>query len=70
MIEGRIRTENWTDKNTNEPRQRKTIRCTSFEILSGHTDNQVNSEGHIHNDTSLPTLQTPNPTDPTGDLPF
>ncbi len=70
MIEGRIRTENWTDKNTNEPRQRKTIRCTSFEILSGHIDNQVNSEGHTNHEQIPPQAPSPNPLDTTGDLPF
>jgi len=70
MIEGRIRTENWTDKNTNEPRQRKTIRCTSFEILSGHADGQVNSDGHTNHETTTHDSQTPNNNDPSGDLPF
>lgn len=61
MIEGRIRTESWTDKNSNEQRQRKTIRCTSFEILSGQQDGGSQGEHTSPNSES---------SDITGDLPF
>lgn len=41
MIEGKIRTDSWQDKTTHEPRQKKVIRCTHFEILSEVKDQQA-----------------------------
>jgi single-strand DNA-binding protein len=72
MIEGKIRSEQWKDKEGID-RQRKTIRCLTFEILDReHTDNHQggtsNSQQEQQQAEHQSTTTSNNDTD--HDLPF
>lgn len=67
-IEGKIKTEKWTDKETNQERQSKTIRATQMTFLSsGNSENQGggddnNSRSNYQNNNNAPAYNNNAPT--------
>lgn len=51
-IEGKIRTNKWTDRDTNQERQSKFIRATTMNFLGGSSSGDDNGSSYNRNDNS------------------
>jgi single-strand DNA-binding protein len=60
-VEGKIRTEKWTDEN-NQPRKRTRIRVLSFSMLGGRPEGMGGSQPQQQGST--PVVQKPSPVTP------
>lgn len=51
-VEGKIKTNKWTDRETNQERQSKFIRATSFNFLGNNSDGNDNNGGDDNGNSS------------------
>lgn len=80
FIEGQIKTEKWTSKETNEPRSRVVIRARSMQMLGGKTGNDSSMEQNNPSSVAEPAAPikqeekadtfTSNSAEEVDDLPF
>lgn len=70
FVEGRLRLDQWEDKNTKEKRSRMKVVCENFQFLGGKNDNAGGGYSAPQSSPQRPTSRpAPAPQDD-GDVPF